>query len=323
MADKRIFVIDDEIETRNNLVHALSKFGFSCTAYDSGIVAIQELLESSQKGIGYHCFIIDPFLPDVDGWNLGKLFQKKYPDVPILFIPKFKNICLLKSPSYKATTGCMEKPLDFDLVARTLLEWNLQETTIKKTEHATTSDTDFISYVLIQISAPEQSKEIYEELSSIENIVSCEAVRGDLQIVLLIKTATKEKMKESLEKIEALQGIHIVSVLPVEKLSFGLALESFLQEYQQMLQEEEKQKETNKSYLLLDIEPALAKNIYVTLFFTDRVISCDCLNKGEKLIVKIYKSDTAKKDKILEKLKQMEGVLRLRQENIIELRSAQ
>ena len=73
------------------------------------------------------------------------------------------------------------------------------------------------------------------------------------------------------------------------------------------------------SYLLIDVEPEQAKNIYTTLAFMDDVISCDVLQGGSKLIAWVYGSETAHSDTVLEKMKQTDGVLRVREEKIIKM----
>ncbi|NUM37048.1 MAG: response regulator [Candidatus Brocadiae bacterium] len=318
MFSPRILIIDDEVETKESLILALTKFGFICDSYDSGIVAIRELLVANQKGMGYNGFIVDPFLHDIDGWNLCKLLQKKYPKIPLLIIPKFKNICLQKTTS-SPYTDCIEKPFLTETIVSKIQGYNLQESTSSEVHHIPLSVEPYKTYLLIQMLSHEKSKEIYDTLCKMKNTVTCEAVRGNFQIVLLLQADRREEIQETILEVKKIQGIDVASALPVEKLSFGESLENFLQEYHKMAQEENIFYESNKSYLVIDIEPALAKNIFITLFFTDRVIACDSINKGEKLVVKIYGSDTAQKDKVLEKVKRTEGVLRVRQANIIDL----
>jgi hypothetical protein len=73
------------------------------------------------------------------------------------------------------------------------------------------------------------------------------------------------------------------------------------------------------SYIIVDIDPNAIQQIFTTVFFIDEVIFCDVIDDGKKLVGMITSEGVGRKSKIIDKLNQIDGVLRAREAQVIKL----
>ena len=74
------------------------------------------------------------------------------------------------------------------------------------------------------------------------------------------------------------------------------------------------------SYIIADIDKDSIKQIFTTVFFIDDVVFCDVIDNGTKLVGMVTSSDpVGRMPKIIEKLQQIDGVLRVKEAKIIKL----
>ena len=73
------------------------------------------------------------------------------------------------------------------------------------------------------------------------------------------------------------------------------------------------------SYIIVDIDPNTIQQIFTTVFFIDEVIFCDVIEDGKKLVGMITSEGVGRKSTILERLNEIDGVLRVREATVIKL----
>ena len=326
---KRVLIIDDEPEIRRNLTVGLAQEGFTCTACPDGISAIHELHRSREEGTGYNYLVSDIFMPDIDGLKILKVIKSEFPELPVLIITGFGNEDLEQTARSEQNTGFLDKPFEIsDLVAE--LE--------KLTPSGTTADVpvsgpaktggeireSFSSYITLRVTDPAQDMEAYRTLHGMEGIASCDAVNGDVDIILLAQASSAEGLRKVYENVKAVKGVEIVSLAAVERPKLDRDVEQFISVYRQAVKEnvqsELPRMRGTKSYVIVDIDKNAIQQVFTTLFFLDEVFFCDVADDGTKLIGIISESGAfGKTPRIVEKLSLVEGVLRVKDAKIINL----
>jgi CheY-like chemotaxis protein len=322
-------IIDDEPEIRRNLTVGLAQEGFTCTACPDGISAIHELHRSREEGTGYNYLVSDIFMPDIDGLKILKVIKSEFPELPVLIITGFGNELLEQTALAEQNTGFLDKPFEIPALVAELE---------KLTPSGTTADTpasetpktggeireSFSSYITLRVTDPAQDMEAYRTLHSMEGIASCDAVNGDVDIILLAQASSEQELQKIYDNVKAVKGISIVSLSAVERPKLDRDVEQFISVYQQAVkgnvQSDLPRMRGTKSYVIVDIDKNAIQQVFTTLFFLDEIFFCDVADDGTKLIGIISESGAfGKTPRIIEKLSLVDGVLRVKDAKIINL----
>jgi len=325
----RVLIIDDEAEIRRNLTFGLTQEGFSCTSCPDGISAIHELYNAREQNIGYDYLISDIFMPDIDGLKILKVIKSEFPEVPVLIITGFGNEELEATALAEQNTGFLDKPFEISELVDALKKLNPGATTLDSGAVAKEADVEIkesiSSYITIRVSDVGRDMDIYNQLYSMKGVVTCDAVHGDVDIIVLAQASSEAEMGEIHENIKAIEGLVVVSLSQVERVKLDKDVKEFIGIYKKAVKEAV-QKDMpkisgNKSYVIVDIDKSAIQQIFATLFFLDEVIFCDVIDDGSKLIGIVHEAGAfGKTPKVVEKLSQIDGVLRVKESKIIKLR---
>ncbi|MCP4545640.1 MAG: response regulator [bacterium] len=323
----RVLILDDEAEIRRNLTFGLTQEGSTCTTCPDGISAIHELNRSTEAGEGYDYLITDIFMPDIDGLKILKVIKSEYPELPVLVITGFGNEVLEATALAESNTGFLDKPFEIPELVEALNKLNPGATTAAAGEIADDAGESrevISSYITLRIGDPSRDMEIYKELYMMPGVTSCDAVRGDVDIIMLVQAGSPQEMTALVEKITAIEGIEVVSQSAVERPKLDRDVKEFLGIYQKAVKapavENMPKLSGTKSYVIVDIDSESIQQIFTTLFFLDEVIFCDVIDDGSRLIGIITESGAfGKTPRIVEKLSQIDGVLRVKEASIIKL----
>lgn len=325
---KRVLIIDDEAEIRRNLTLGLTQEGFTCTACPDGISAVHELSNARDKSIGYDYLITDIFMPDIDGMKILKVIKQEFPDLPVLVITGFGDDVLKSKALAELNTGYLDKPFEISDLVRAMDELTPGVTTLDKETPAEVEVGEIresvSSYMTIRITEPELSLEIFNELSNIEGVASIDAVRGDVDIILLAQGSSEERVKALFERIKTIEGVEVVSMSKVERPKLDRDVNEFVDVYhkavKEAMQQHIRREKGTTSYIIIDIDKNAIQQVFTTVFFVDEVIFCDVIDGGSKVVGMVNDSGAAgKTHKVIEKLSQIDGVLRVREAKIIKL----
>ncbi len=324
---QRILIIDDEAEIRRNLTFGLTQEGYACTACPDGISAIHELHDSREKGVGYDYLISDIFMPDIDGMKILKVIKNEYPDLPVLIITGFGNEELEFTALAEHNTGFLDKPFEIPTLVEALKKLQPGATTLEEpvVETGLGPRETMSSYLSIRIADPEQSMEVYNKLYDMSGMMSCDAVRGDVDIICVLHATSEAEMAELQSQIGAIDGVDVVSTSRVDRPKLDRDLNEFIDVYRNAVKVSGLQKMNKpaavKSYVIVDIDPQHVQQVFATLFFIDEVMVCDMVDDGNKLIGVISELGAfGKTPQIIEKLGKIDGVLRIKQASIINMR---
>ena len=148
-------------------------------------------------------------------------------------------------------------------------------------------------------------------------------MRGDFDIIVLTQGESQEEIKKVFDSIEALKGVEILSLSGVERPKLDRDVDKFIDIYSKVVKQQapvspEKQPGTT-SYIIVDIDKDAIQQIFTTVFFIDEVVFCDVIDDGTKLVGMITGQGVGRTPRIMEKLNQIEGVLRVREATIVKL----
>jgi CheY-like chemotaxis protein/nitrate reductase NapAB chaperone NapD len=322
----RVLIIDDEAEIRRNLTVGLTQEGFSAVACPDGISAIHELDSAREKGIAYDYLVTDIFMPDIDGLKILKVIKIQYPDLPVLVITGFGDESLKMTALSEHNTGYLDKPFEIPDLVKALEDLAPGSTGVG--EAAAGAELEAMresvsAYLTIRITDPARSMEIYDELYRMPGVQKCEAVRGDFDIIVLAQASSEDEIKALFDKIGAMDGVEIASMSPVERPKLDRDVDHFVSIYGQAIKQDKQVKAAKQpgtqSYVIVDIDPNAIQQIFTTVFFIDEVIFCDVIEEGKKLVGMITGEGAGRKPKVIEKLNQIDGVLRVREATVIKL----
>jgi CheY-like chemotaxis protein len=326
----RVLIIDDEAEIRRNLTVGLTQEGYRAVACPDGISAIHELHRAAQEGSGYEYLVTDIFMPDIDGLKILKVIKNQYPKLPVLVITGFGDEGTRFTALSEYNTGYLDKPFEISDLVDALEELS-PGTTIDQ-EKAGIAETaeeglkeSFSAYLTIRIDDAARSMEIFDELYNMDGVQSCDAVRGDVDIILLIQASSPEGINAVSDRVKAVAGLKIVSDSPVERPKLDRDVDEFIDIYRKIVKEKAKKgsgvHSGTTSYIIVDIEKGAIQQIFTTVFFIDEVIFCDVIEDGTKLVGMITGQEAVgRAPRIIDKLSRIEGVRRIREAKIIKLR---
>ncbi len=323
----RVLIIDDEAEIRRNLTVGLTQEGYGATACPDGISAIHELNRARSSGEGYDYLVTDIFMPDIDGMKILKVIKNQYPDLPVLVITGFGDDRLKFTALSEANTGYLDKPFEMqDLVsALETLSPGAGTGSAGATDGSEPSIRESVSaYLTIRITDPDRSMEIFNDLRSLEGVQSCDAVRGDVDIILLGQASSPAGIQALFARVGAIPGIEVASMSPVERPRLDRDVSEFIDSYRKTVKipagESARRQPGTMSYIIVDIDADSIQKIFTTVFFIDEVVFCDVIDGGRRLVGMITgQGAVGRMPKIVEKLGQIDGVLRVREARVIRL----
>ena len=322
----RILIIDDEAEIRRNLTVGLTQEGYSAVACPDGISAIHELDSAREKGIAYDYMVTDIFMPDIDGLKILKVIKNQYPDLPVLVITGYGDVSLEVEAISEKNTGYLDKPFEISDLVEALEELSpgstAQETQAEPAPAGLRESAS--AYLTIKITDPDRSMEIYTQLYQMEGIHRCEAVRGDFDIIILAQASSQQEIKALFDKIAAMEGVEIVSLSEVERPKLDRDVDEFIKIYADAVkhpaQTTPSQHAGTASYIIVDIDKQAIQQIFTTVYFIEDVVFCDVIEDGAKLVGMITgQGAVGRTPRVIEKLSEIEGVLRVREAKVIKI----
>jgi len=321
-----VLIIDDEAEIRRNLTIGLTQEGYSAVACPDGISAIHELNGAREKGIAYDYLITDIFMPDIDGLKILKVIKIQYPELPVLVITGFGDEALKLKALSEINTGYLDKPFEISDLVKALEDLSpgsTRQQAVAAGPAAPAARESVSSYLTVSITDPARSMEIFNQIHKMDGVQRCEAVRGDFDIIILAQGSSADEIKNLFARIAAIPGVEVASALGVQRPKLDRDVNEFIKVYGQTIktksQEQRSRQPGTTSYVIVDIDKNAIQQIFTTVFFVDEVIFCDVIEDGKKLVGMITGEGIGRKSKVLEKLSQIDGVLRVREATVIKL----
>ncbi len=324
----RVLIIDDEAEIRRNLTIGLTQEDYTAVACPDGISAIHELNRARKEGVTYDYLVTDIFMPDIDGLKILKVIKNQYPDLPVLVITGFGDERLMATALSEHNTGYLDKPFEISELVSALDELSPGTTGVESRD-GTSADEPAIresvsAYLTIRITDTDRSMEIFTDLYMMDGIQTCEAVRGDFDIIILAQASSQDEIKELFARIAAMDGIEVSSLSQIERPKLDRDVNEFIDVYEKAVKRSARASALKQpgttSYIIVDIDKDAIQTIFTTVFFIEGVLFCDVIENGSKLVGMITgHGAVGRTPRIIEKLNQIDGVLRVREARVIKL----
>ncbi len=328
--EKNVLLIDDEASLRRSVTMGLMQKGYHTEPCENGMKALQTLETLKKKQVPLDYAIVDVRLPDIDGLKLLKVIKFNYPDLPVIVITGYGSEGTAEEVRFQKADGYLEKPFTMDDLEKVLAAIppagakTDQEETLRKSAVAPESVTN---YALVTVAEDANLMDVYRKLYFQENVLYCDAVRGDHDLVLLLQAESNEKIQEIVEKqIKSVPGVADAQLLTVETPLFGENVVNIMGSVDKALGRDKEGGEVQaagnraSSYVMFEIEKEKLESIYPVLYFNDQVVYCD-FTRGKYDIVALMKGTSFSEieNTIRNKFKPLDGVLRIKEWPIITL----
>jgi CheY-like chemotaxis protein len=325
----RVLLIDDEAEIRRNLSVGLMQEDYDVVACPDGISAIHELDNARCKGEAFDCLVTDIFMPDIDGMKILRVIKSMFPDLPVLIITGFGDDTLKNLALSEYNTAYLDKPFEVSELVSAL------EELVPGTTAASGKDTPEVeagremresisAYLTVRITDADRSMEIFSRLHQMDGVQSCEAVYGDVDIIILAQASSMDGINKFFADVSATDGIEVVSMSPVERPRLDRDVNEFIRVYRREVKERAQpaalKRSGTTSYIIVDIDRSLIQQVFTTVFFIDEVVFCDVTEDGNKLVGMITGLNTEDQvRKVIDRVSHIDGVLRVRQAKVIKM----
>jgi CheY-like chemotaxis protein len=324
---KRILLIDDESSIRRSLSLSLNQLGYDVEPCDSGLSALNKLELYKKNSVNLDSVVVDINLPDINGVKLGRIIKSKYPDATMMYITGYADKLEQIEIEELKEDGLLEKPFTADdlitEINKILQKHPKVPVEIKKEEAKTTS-----AYVLIKVKEDVNYFTLYQKIYFMENVLYCDATRGDIDIFVLLQSDSIDKCKEIYEKeILSLEGIRETVFLPVSVPLLNDNIKDIVQSAGISLFEDNpamsKIRDSKKavySYVLLDVDREKLERVYPVLRLTENILYCDFTSGNYNIIMMVFGTQFSEIDKIIEsKIINLDGVLKVKEYPVINI----
>ena len=327
--EKKVLLIDDEASLRRHVTLGLMQKGYYTEPCENGMKGLETLNMFKRKKTPLDCAIVDVRLPDIDGIKLLKVIKLNYPGLPVIIITGHGDQAIEEAVREQKADGYLEKPFTMEELTELLAQVPSPAPVVEK-EEVTVPVQSYSAYALVTLDASADVLDAYRNLYFQENVLYCDAIRGDHDLMLLLQAETPEAIQEVVDsKIKNVEGVTDVALLNVDAPMFGENVVDIIGSVDKALGREKEEGEvyTNQtarartsSYVLLEIEKEKLESIYPALYFDDQVVYCDC-TRGKYDIVLLMKGTSFAEigNTVKNKFKQMDGVLRVKEWPIITL----
>jgi len=324
---KRILLIDDESSIRRTLSLGLNQLGYDVEPCDSGITALNKLELYKKNSVNLDSVVVDVNLPDINGLKLGRIIKQKYPNAAMMYITGYADKLELTEIEELKENGLLEKPFTADdliyEINKILEKHPKPPAEADKVEVRTTA-----AYVLIKVKDDVDYFSLYRKIYFMENILYCDATRGDIDIFVLLQAGSEEKCRQIYEQeIQPLEGIRETVFLPVSVPLLNDNIKDIVHSAGISLFEDNpamsKVRDSKKavySYVLLDVDREKLERVYPVLRLTENILYCDYTSGKYNIIMMIFGTQFSEIDKIIEsKIISLDGVLKVKEYPVINI----
>jgi CheY-like chemotaxis protein len=325
---RKILFVDDEASLRRTMALGLSQHGYDTEPCENGVSALKKIESYVKNNVNLDAVVIDIRLPDIDGIKLVKIIKFKYPGIPVVLITGYADRYNREEIRDLNVSAFLEKPFTADELSEQFVRilQNRQveaepEVIEKKAEMKSQS-----AYMLLRLDDDADFFETHKSLYYMDNVLYCDATKGDYDIFLLAQADKMESLLEMSEKINATKGIKSLDFLEVSRPVLDDSTASIINAAENVLSDtaeghkNRSQDQRVCSYLLMDVEREKMDEIYPTLRLDENVVFCDYATGKYNLVLFVTGSYFNEIDRFIqEKIVNMDGVLKVKEYPVINL----
>lgn len=325
---KNLLLVDDESSVRRSLSLGLTQEGYRIEPCENGVNALKIMYEHNKNQNEFDAVILDIRLPDIDGIKLAKMFKSSYPETNIIFITGYYDNMNLNEIQEMESTKILKKPFTAHDLSLEIEEFGEHKYHQDVTNTSKKEIKTFSAYAMLKLDKNENYIDIYRKLYFFKDVLYCDAIRGEYDIVLLLQSESYESCFDKIEKdIKSIKGINTVEFFKVEEPILDESLMSFIHNASDILSIDSfsyPKREFHNivcSYVLIKVDKSKLDILYPTLFFEDNVIYCDYTdNEDHNLVILIHGTEYSEISKqISTRISILDGVLSTKEYPIINI----
>ncbi len=313
MNNKKVLLIDDETSLRRSLTLGLNQKGYEVEPCENGISALNKLEELKSEKDPTDMVVIDINLPDIDGIKLGEMISTKYPGTNLVYITGYASAMEQKQINDLNAKAFLEKPFSVDEL--TYKMENIIPFTKKEEVELENQETIESAYLLIKFEKGVDIFPIYMELYFMDNVVYCDATKGEYDVFMIVQASNNDDCKAIYEnKIKVIPGISSVEFMDIEHPTAP--------EFEAIddITKEREMSNQVSSYIMIETEADKREIISSDLKSYDNVVYCDHTTGKYNLIMLVYGSYFHEIDKFIEnEISNMNGILKVKEYPIINI----
>ncbi len=323
---KKILLVDDESSLRRTVALGLSQHGYDTEPCENGVNALKKLESYIKNNIKLDGIVVDLRLPDIDGTKLVKIMKFKAPGVPIIMISGYADRYNMEEIRNLQIAAFLEKPFTPEELSEEFVKViEKEEPAAEEVKEEAVSES---AYLLLKVDEDAGFFETYQKLYYMDNVVYCDATKGDYDIFMLLQAENMGKIREIAEtKIKNVDGVKSVELLDVDQPVLEAGTMNIIRDAEEALEEDSTLTDRNRdmsqkvcSYLLMEVEREKMDDIYPTLRLDENVVYCDYTNGKYNLVLMVTGSYFDEIDRFVsEKVVTLDGVLKVKEYPILNL----
>jgi CheY-like chemotaxis protein len=306
----------------------LSQHGYDTEPCENGVNALKKLESYIKNNIKLDGIVVDLRLPDIDGIKLVKIMKFKYPNVPIIMISGYADRYNMEEIRDLQINAFLPKPFTPDELSQQFVKILAEQKEAPAVEEIKEEAVSESAYLLLNVDEEAGFFETYQTLHYMDNVIYCDATKGDYDIFMLVQAENMRKIREIVEtKIKAVDGVKSVEFLGVSEPVLEAGTMSIIRDAEEALEDDATLTDRNRdmsqkvcSYLVMEVEREKLDDIYPTLRLDENVVYCDYTNGMYNLVLMVTGSYFDEIDRFVsEKVVTLDGVLKVKEYPIVSL----
>jgi YesN/AraC family two-component response regulator len=271
--------------------------------------------------------VVDIRLPDIDGIKLVKIIKFKYPGIPVILITGYADRYNSEEIRNLQVSAFMEKPFTPDELTEQfvkIMEKEQVETAIQEGKSEARSQS---AYMLVRLEDDAEIFDTYKNLYYMENILYCDAAKGDYDIFILAQSDCMDTLEEMSEKIKKVPGVKSVDFMEVDSPILEGSTVSIIDAAEDALSDESsaagKARDLSNrvcSYILMEVERERLDEIYPALRLNENVVYCDYTLGKYNMVLFVTGHYFDEIDKFIQQtVIDMKGILKVKEYPVVNL----
>lgn len=323
---KRILLVDDESSIRRTLSLGFAQNGYETESCMDGISALIKMNTLTKAGNSPSAIVIDIQLPDIMGTKLARIINFKYPNIPIFLITGYSNKLNPEDIKDLKITALLNKPVTSDELIQRFENIQIEQMAMPAVEPQVTESVS--AYLLLKLDDSKNFFETYQKLYYMDNVLYCDATKGDYDIIMLIQGDSLNHTNHIIEQdIKSVEGIKEVEVLNLHAPILSETMEDIINTAEYALGEENEGKQSSRemsnqvcSYILLDVEKDKVEKVYPILRLNENTVYCDYTSGSFNMVLFHHGSFYSDIDKFIEEqLNNIDGVIRVKKYPVVNM----